>query len=65
MIPIAQFGEPVNVWNVFLICQTICVICSSRIEGRTRIHLLVYKPREDCIHHNGIQTILVLLYSWS
>ena len=24
------------------------------------MHLLVYKPREDCIHHYGIQTSIAL-----
>ena len=36
------------------------LICSSRIECRTRMHLLVYKPREDGIHPNGIQTSIAL-----
>ena len=34
--------------------------CPSCIEGRTNMHLLVYKSREDCIHHNGIQTSIAL-----
>ena len=24
------------------------------------MHLLVYKPREDCIHHYGIQTSIAI-----